>query len=70
LIELEALQKRFDRPVLTGLDLRVPEGCLYALLGPPASGKSLVLKLVSGLVRADRGFIRVAGREIGALTEL
>jgi phospholipid/cholesterol/gamma-HCH transport system ATP-binding protein len=70
LIELSGVHLSFDEPVLTGLDLVVPEGCLYALLGPPASGKTLILKLVSGLVRADRGSVRVSGREIGELTEL
>lgn len=70
MIELEGVHKVFDRPVLAGLDLVVPRGCLYALLGPPAAGKSLVLKLVSGLLRPDRGRIRVSEREIGALTEI
>ena len=70
MIELEGVHKRFERPVLASLALTVPAGCLYALLGPPAAGKSLVLKLVSGLVRADRGAIRVSGRELSALSEL
>jgi len=70
LIELGGVHKSFDRPVLAGLDLVVPKGCLYALLGPPAAGKSLVLKLVSGLVRPDRGRIRVSERELGELPEV
>jgi phospholipid/cholesterol/gamma-HCH transport system ATP-binding protein len=70
LIELEGVHKIFDRPVLAGVDLVVPKGCLYALLGPPAAGKSLILKLVSGLARADRGRVRVNGRELGALPEI
>jgi phospholipid/cholesterol/gamma-HCH transport system ATP-binding protein len=69
-IELEAVHKGFERPVLTGLDLNIPAGCLYALLGPPAAGKSLVLKLVSGLVRPDHGQIRVRGQELSGLSEV
>jgi phospholipid/cholesterol/gamma-HCH transport system ATP-binding protein len=69
-IELEAVHKGFERPVLVGLELVVPAGCLYALLGPPAAGKSLVLKLVSGLLRPDRGTIRVSGRELASMSEL
>jgi phospholipid/cholesterol/gamma-HCH transport system ATP-binding protein len=70
LIELQGVHLGFDEPVLSGLDLVVPDGCLYALLGPPASGKSLILKLVSGLLPPDRGSVRVSGRELGGLSEL
>lgn len=70
MIELEGVHKRFDRTVLAGLDLIVPKGCLYALLGPPAAGKSLVLKLLCGLVRADSGHIRVEGRDISEMSDL
>jgi phospholipid/cholesterol/gamma-HCH transport system ATP-binding protein len=43
-IVLENITKSFDRPVLRGVDLRVPEGCLYGLIGPGASGKSVLLQ--------------------------
>ena len=38
------------RPVLRGVNLEVPQGCLYGLIGPGASGKSLTLKIIAGLV--------------------
>ncbi|MFO7180434.1 MAG: ATP-binding cassette domain-containing protein [Pseudomonadota bacterium] len=55
---------------MTGLDLHVAPGCLYGLLGPPAAGKTLVLKLIAGLVRPDAGRVRVGGRDLEQLSEL
>src|SRR6266545_5402161 len=36
------------RPVLAGIDLRVPQGQLVSLLGPSGSGKSTLLRLLAG----------------------
>jgi phospholipid/cholesterol/gamma-HCH transport system ATP-binding protein len=70
LIALENVEKRFDRPVLREVSLTVPEGCLYGLIGPGASGKSLVLKTVAGLIRPERGRVLVRGRDVARLNEL
>jgi len=70
LIRLAGIHKSFGRPVLSGVDLHVPEGCLYGLVGPGASGKTLLLKIISGLVRPARGRVDVDGVNLGALTEL
>jgi len=66
---LRGVCKAFDRPVLSSLDLRVPGACLYGLIGPGASGKSLVLKVISGLVRPERGSVLVGGRDVLAMDE-
>jgi phospholipid/cholesterol/gamma-HCH transport system ATP-binding protein len=68
-IRLEDVHKRFDLPVLSGVDLEVPAGCLYGLVGPGASGKSLILKLISGLLRPDYGRVQIGGRAIEGLEE-
>lgn len=70
MIELSGVHKAFAGPVLTGVDLSVPAGCLYGLIGPGASGKSVVLKLLAGLLRPDRGVVRVEGRDVGSMSEL
>lgn len=57
-------------PVLDDIHLEVPEGCLYGLIGPGAAGKSVLLKLLTGLLRADRGTITVGDDEITQLPEL
>jgi phospholipid/cholesterol/gamma-HCH transport system ATP-binding protein len=70
LIRLEGVDKSFDRPVLRSIDLDVPRGCLYGLIGPGASGKSVLLKIITGLVKPDAGSVVVDGTEIAALDEL
>jgi iron(III) transport system ATP-binding protein len=48
--------KSFGRqPVLTGLDLDVPEGTLAAIVGPSGSGKTTFLRVAAGFERADAG---------------
>jgi osmoprotectant transport system ATP-binding protein len=49
--------------VLRGLDLAVFSGETLALVGRSGSGKSTLLKLVNGLMRPERGVVRVEGRD-------
>ncbi|MGY1681873.1 ABC transporter ATP-binding protein [Geodermatophilus sp. SYSU D01176] len=51
-------------PVLAGVDLHVPEGCLTALLGPSGCGKTTLLRLVAGFDDPDRGTVEVGGRTV------
>lgn len=71
MIQIEQLTKSFGgMPVLRGVDLDVPAGCLYGLIGPGASGKSVLLKMITGLLRPDRGRVVVDGKDVHALSEL
>ena len=71
LIHVESLTKSFGGvPVLRGVNLEVPKGCLYGLIGPGAAGKSVLLKMITGLLRPDRGRVVVDGRDVHQLTEL
>lgn len=58
------------RTILDDVTLSVPGGCLYGLIGPGASGKSVLLKVLTGLMKADRGSVVVGGEEITELSEL
>jgi phospholipid/cholesterol/gamma-HCH transport system ATP-binding protein len=70
-IRLEGVRKEFDgMPVLRGVHLDVPRGCLYGLIGPGASGKSVLLKMVAGLIKPDAGKVVVDGRDVFAMSEL
>jgi ABC-2 type transport system ATP-binding protein len=60
-VELRGLTKRFGRPVVDHLDLRVRTGEVYALLGPNGAGKTTTLKMVVGLLRPDAGTISILG---------
>jgi phospholipid/cholesterol/gamma-HCH transport system ATP-binding protein len=71
LIRIEGLTKSFGpRVVLRGVDLSIPRGCLYGLIGPGASGKSVLLKLITGLLRPDKGRVLVEGKDVHAMSDL
>jgi phospholipid/cholesterol/gamma-HCH transport system ATP-binding protein len=52
------------RPVFTGLDMDVPRGRVTAVMGPSGTGKTTLLRLITGQVLADSGSIVVAGQEL------
>ncbi len=58
-----------EKQVLRGVSLSVPEGCIYALIGPGASGKSVLLKAIAGLIRPLRGKIFVHGGDVTTMDE-
>jgi len=60
-LEIQGLVKRFDRPAVDDLDLRVNGGEFYTLLGPNGAGKTTTLRMVTGLLRPDSGAISVFG---------
>ncbi len=70
MIVVEGLSKSFATPVVRNVSLTVPKGCLYGLVGPGASGKSVLLKSIVGLLRADAGRVTVDGEELTALSEI
>lgn len=51
--------KAYKRPVLTGVNLDIHEGEMFALFGPSGTGKSVLLKTTIGLVVPDRGDVEV-----------
>lgn len=56
LISLRQLDKAYGRrPVLRDLNLSIPKGSFFGLIGPNGSGKTTLLSLILGLVRPDRG---------------
>ncbi|MEZ4298652.1 MAG: ATP-binding cassette domain-containing protein [Polyangiaceae bacterium] len=70
-IVLENVSKAFGkRHVLRAVNLSVPAGCLYGLIGPGAAGKSVLLKLITGLLKADKGKVLVDQRDLAAMSEL
>ena len=63
-LELERVSVSYGpMRALSGVDLVVPEGCVVALLGANGAGKTTMLRTISGLIRPDRGRIRLMGRE-------
>ena len=63
-ISVSGLHKSFGHTVaLDGLDLTVREGEVHGFLGPNGAGKSTTIRILLGLLRADRGFANVLGRD-------
>lgn len=68
-IEAMKLGYRYRKHVaLSDLDLAVPEGSLYALLGPNGSGKTTLLQILMGLRRPSSGRVSLMGVDSHALT--
>jgi phospholipid/cholesterol/gamma-HCH transport system ATP-binding protein len=64
-IKLHDVHKRYGRrDVLAGISLAITPGAKLGLIGPAASGKSVVLKLICGLEQPDRGTIEVLGETV------
>jgi ABC-2 type transport system ATP-binding protein len=58
------LRKSFgENVVLAGVDLEVEEGTIFALLGPNGAGKTTLVQILSTLIGADAGTIRVGGQD-------
>ncbi|MEO6528123.1 MAG: ABC transporter ATP-binding protein [Gemmatimonadaceae bacterium] len=68
-IEVSHLSYRYGRvDALRDVAFSVPEGALFALLGPNGSGKTTLLQILTGLRRARAGRVRVLGTDSVSLT--
>ncbi|WP_328675217.1 ATP-binding cassette domain-containing protein [Streptomyces sp. NBC_00343] len=64
-ISATGLRKAYgDKTVLDGIDLAVPAGTVFSLLGPNGAGKTTAVKILSTLVTADAGNLRVGGHDL------
>ena len=70
MVRIENLHKKFGKnQVLSGLDLTISEGGIFAVLGPNGSGKTTLIKAVLGMVIPDKGIIHVLGENINKNSE-
>jgi len=66
-IEIAGLTKSYgDHAVLKGVDLNVPSGTIFALLGSNGAGKTTAVKILSTLLKADGGTAAVNGYDVAA----
>jgi phospholipid/cholesterol/gamma-HCH transport system ATP-binding protein len=73
LVEIRNLTYAYGRrPVLERIDMAIPRGKVVAIMGISGSGKTTILRLIGGVLRAQRGEVIVAGRSVASLdrTEL
>ena len=64
MIEYRKIYKAFDRPVLSGVDLEVHAGEMFALFGPSGTGTSVLLKTTSDLITPDAGDVYIDGESV------
>ncbi|WP_083707483.1 ABC transporter ATP-binding protein [Intrasporangium flavum] len=64
-IEIVGLRQSYDEnAVLKGVDLSVPAGTIYALLGSNGAGKTTMVRILSTLLRPDSGTVTVHGHDV------
>lgn len=64
-IEAAGLRKSFaGHTAVAGVDLRVPRGRIYGLIGPDGAGKTTLIRMLCGVLEPDAGTARVAGCDI------
>ncbi|HTH81484.1 MAG TPA: ATP-binding cassette domain-containing protein [Mucilaginibacter sp.] len=69
-ITIKGLQKSFDDyHVLRGIDLELYQGENLVVLGRSGTGKSVLIKIISGLLTADKGHVEVLGQDINKITD-
>ena len=65
MVSIQNLHKKFGKnEVLSGVDLNINKGGIFAVLGPNGSGKTTLIKCVLGMVIPDKGNIDVLGENI------
>ncbi|TYB33476.1 MAG: ABC transporter ATP-binding protein [Flexistipes sinusarabici] len=66
IIEIDGVSFAYERePVLENVSLKVSKGDFLAVLGPNGGGKTTLLKLILGLIKPDKGSIKVFGEKPG-----
>ena len=68
-ISLKDLKKSFGNlKVLDGISIDIEKGENIAVLGRSGSGKSVLIKIISGLLKPDSGLVKVLGEEVDTLS--
>jgi len=69
-LEARNVSFRLDgREILQGLNFQLPRGDIYAILGPSGSGKSVLLKILSGLLLPDEGSVLIKGVDLATASK-
>ena len=70
-IELIHVNKKLGgKEVLKGVDLTLEEGKLYGIIGENGSGKTMLLRLLAGLIHPDDGEVHYGGKKVKKLTQV
>ena len=70
MIKVESITKSFgDLQVLKGIDLEVPAGKLYSIVGPSGAGKTTLLQIIGTLSKPNSGNVFINGQNISKMNE-
>lgn len=66
MIEIKGVTKKFDNKftALDNIDLTIPTGTAFGLLGSNGAGKSTILRLISGIYKQEEGTVKADGEDI------
>ena len=65
MVSIQNLHKAFGKnQVLSGLDLSIKEGGIFAVLGPNGSGKTTLIKSILGMVIPNKGSITIQNQNV------
>lgn len=56
-----------QRQIFSGVDLEIERGSVTAIMGPSGTGKTTLLRLITGQLMADRGLVEVEGHDVATL---
>jgi ABC-2 type transport system ATP-binding protein len=63
-VRLNGITKRFgEHTAVSGLDLEIPRGTIYGLLGPNGSGKTTTIRMIMGILHPDEGSVDLFGQD-------
>ncbi len=69
-ITIRGLRKSFDEThILRGVDLDLYQGENLVVLGRSGTGKSVLIKVISGLLKPDEGYVNVLGKEVAKISQ-
>jgi phospholipid/cholesterol/gamma-HCH transport system ATP-binding protein len=70
LVDIEDLHFTYDgRPVLQGINMKIPRGKVVAIMGGSGCGKTTLLRCIGGQLRPSRGRVRLAGEQVCTMSE-
>ncbi|WP_234122416.1 ABC transporter ATP-binding protein [Clostridium hydrogenum] len=65
IVELKNITKRYDdKLVVDNINMNIEKGEIFGLLGPNGAGKSTLISMVCGLVKKDKGIIKIGNYDI------
>lgn len=64
MLETKAISKRFGRFELRDVSFDVPQGAYFVLLGQSGAGKTVILEMLTGLVKPDSGTVSFHGEDV------